>query len=104
MRALVQELIERMLAVVAGAAPDDRRRRVRERATEAIDGLAVALHVELLQPVGQQTQAPVIRQNTLRLGTADMEIPDAQQRPGHRQVILPRQAPALSAQGAGTGP
>ena len=52
-RALVEQLVVGVLAVGAGRAPDDRARVVgHPRAVEA-DGLAVRLHVQLLQ-VGRE--------------------------------------------------
>src|SRR5207249_6869966 len=52
-RALVQQLEEGVLAIVAGLTPDDRRGLPLDRLAIERHGLAVALHLELLQ-VGRE--------------------------------------------------
>jgi hypothetical protein len=62
-RALVQQLIEGMLAVGARLAPDDRRGLDVQQAAVAIDALAVALHLELLEVRGQALQTLFVGQH-----------------------------------------
>jgi hypothetical protein len=47
--ALMEELVERMLAVGAGLAPEHRAGGGADRVAVAVDLLAVALHLQLLQ-------------------------------------------------------
>ena len=61
--ALMQELIEGVLAVGAGLAEDDRAGHIVNRFAEAVDGLAVGLHVELLQVCREAGQSLGIRQD-----------------------------------------
>ena len=85
-RALVQQLVERVLAVGAGLAPDDRRRSCTSTGVAvAIDALAVALHVELLQIGRQPLQVLVVRQHRVRLGAEEVGVPDAEQAEHDRQ-------------------
>jgi len=55
--ALVQQLIEGVLTVGAGLAEDDGAGDVVHRLAEAVDGLAVGLHVQLLQVSGEAAQS-----------------------------------------------
>ena len=72
-RALVEQLVERVLPVRARLTPDDGARRVRRDATAvAIDALAVALHVELLKKRRQEIQVLVVRQDRVRLGAEEI--------------------------------
>jgi len=90
-RALVDELIEGVLAVGAGLAPDDRARRVvRDRLAAARHALAVRLHVALLEVCREAAQVLVIRQDRVRLGAEEVRIPDAEHREDRRHVPLER--------------
>ena len=99
-RALVNQLIERVLAVGARLAPFDRTAVVVERAALAIDALAVALHVELLQIGGQAQQVLVVGQHRVALRAEEIRIPDAEQPERERQVAR-RSAPSGSARPSG---
>ena len=59
-RALVDELIEGVLAVCAGFAPDDRTGSVGDAVAMAVNGLAIALHVELLKISSQACKILVV--------------------------------------------
>ena len=86
--ALVQQLEKRMLAVGARLAPDHRSGMVRQGAAVAAHCLAVAFHVGLLQ-VGRETmQMLVIGQDRVGRGAEEIDVPDAEQRQGQRQVLL----------------
>ncbi len=56
----------------------------------AIDALAVALHVELLQVGRQAVQILVVRQHRVRLGAEEVRVPDAEQAERDRQVLFDR--------------
>ena len=61
----------------------------------AIDALAVALHVELLQVGRQPMQVLFVRQHGVRLGAEHARVPHAQQPEHHRQVALDRRGPEV---------
>lgn len=60
-RALVNELIEGVLSVSAGLAPDDRAGRVADLLPAARYVLSVALHIALLEVRGESMQVLIIR-------------------------------------------
>ena len=86
LRALVQQLIERMLPVGARLAPDDGPGLIVDARSAQVDALAVALHLQLLQVGGKARQVLRIRHDTLRLGAEEIVVPDRQQPQQHRQV------------------
>ncbi len=53
-------------------------------------GLAVALHVELLQVVGKLGQVVVVGEDGLGLGAEEVVVPDPDQAQEHREVLLER--------------
>ena len=65
--ALVDQLVERVLPVGAGLAPDDRPRRARDLVAAARDALAVGLHVALLKVGGEAVHVLIVRQDRVRL-------------------------------------
>ena len=85
--ALVQQLEEGMLAVVAEFSPDDRRRRAIDRIAADAHRLSVAFHFELLQERREIFQRFVVRQHGIACRTEEIGIPDADQRHDHRQVL-----------------
>ncbi len=87
---LVDELVERMLAVGPGLSPDDRPGLVVHRHALQIDMFAVALHVELLQVGGQTPKVVIIGQDRYSLGIEEVVVPDADQSQEHGQVALER--------------
>ena len=78
-RALVDQLVERVLAVGAGLAPDDRPGGVVDRGPVAPHRLAVALHVGLLEIGRQAMEMLVVRQDGMALGAEEVAVPDAEQ-------------------------
>src|SRR5688572_5738762 len=76
---LVQELKERMLPVGAGLAPYHGGGRPLDGAALAIDPLAVALHLELLEIGRQPRQVLFVGQDRVRFGTEEAGVPDAEQ-------------------------
>ena len=75
-RSLMQQLVERVLAVGAWLAPHDWSRGRRDVATVEAHALTVALHIELLQVSGEAAQLVRVRQHCLRLGAEHVVIPD----------------------------
>ena len=84
--ALVDQLVEGVLAVGAGLAPDHRPGLVVDPLPVAADALAVALHVALLEVGGKAVQVLIVGQDRLRRGIQEVAVPDAEQRQQHRQV------------------
>ena len=89
-RALMQQLIERMLPVGARLAPDDRRRGIVHARTGLRHVLAVALHRQLLQVGRKALQILVVGQHGLRLRLQEVGVPDCQQSHQYRQVLTER--------------
>ena len=90
LRALVQQLVEGMLAHRAFGAPQHRRGGVVDRAALAVDALAVRLHLELLQVRGQQAQRVRVGQHRVRRRAEEVRVPHADQRHQRRHVLLER--------------
>ena len=78
--ALVQQLVERVLAVRARLAPHDRTGRRRHRRAVEPHRLAVRLHVELLQVGGEAAELLGVRQHRLRRVAEHVRVPDADHR------------------------
>ena len=78
-RALVDELVERMLAVGARLAPEHRRRLDADRRAVELDVLAVALHRQLLQVGGQALQVLLVGQHGERRRAEEVVVPDREQ-------------------------
>ena len=88
--ALVQQLVEGMLAVGAGLAPEDLTGVGGHGAAVPADMLAVGLHGELLQ-VGRETvQVLAVRQHGVALGTEEVDVPDVEQAHQRDGVVLER--------------
>ena len=88
--ALVQQLIEGMLTVGAGLAPEDLTGIGGHSAAVPADVLAVRLHGELLQ-VGRETvQVLAVRQHGVALGTEEVDVPDVEQAHQRDGVALER--------------
>ena len=85
-RALMNQLVERMLPVSSGLAPEDRPGLiVHGRAVER-DVLAVGFHRELLQIGRKALQILLVRKNADRLRAEEVVVPDRKQPHDHRQV------------------
>ena len=52
------------------------------------DGLAVGLHVSLLEVVGELVQVLVVRKERVSLRTVEIVVPDPEDRKENRQVLL----------------
>ena len=91
-RPLMDQLIERMLAVGARLAPVDRPRLIVDARAVERDVLAVALHRQLLEVRGKALQVLLVRQHRDRLRAEEIVVPDREQPHEHRQVALERRA------------
>ena len=88
--ALVQQLVEGVLTVGAGLAPEDLTGVGSHSAAVPADVLAVGLHGELLQ-VGRETvQVLAVRQHGVALGTEEVDVPDVEQAHQRDGVVLER--------------
>ena len=94
--ALVEQLIKRVLGVVAGLAPDDVAAGDPKGLPTLADAFAVALHVHLLQECGESPQSRVVGQYGLAACAEKVVVPDRQQREQHGQ-IFGRRGPAKMA-------
>ncbi len=94
-RALVEELVVGVLAVGARGAPDDRPRLVGHPAAVEPDGLAVRLHVQLLEVGREPAELLAVRQHRVRLELEEVRVPDAEQRHEDRQVRVQGCAPEV---------
>ena len=88
--ALVQQLIEGMLAVGAGLAPEDLTGVGGHGAAVPADMLAVGLHGELLQVGREAVQVLAVRQHGVALGTEEVDVPDIEQAHQRDGVVLER--------------
>jgi hypothetical protein len=74
-RALMNELVERVLAVGAGFPPKDRAGIIGDPLAFAGDTLAVALHRQLLKVRREPLQVLLVRQNRYGLGVEKVGVP-----------------------------
>src|SRR6185295_11170994 len=88
LRALVQELVEGMLAHGALGAEQHRRRGIGELAPLAIDTLAVRFHLELLEVRREQPQRVGVRQHGVRWYAEEVRVPGPDERHQHWDVLL----------------
>jgi hypothetical protein len=89
-RALVQQLVEGVLAVGARLAPDDLAGRDVDR--RAVEGhrLAVGLHAQLLQVGRESGEVLRVGQHRLALRAEEVDVPDRDQAEQSREVLLVR--------------
>ena len=88
--ALMHQLVEGMLAVVAGRPPDDWASLVTHHLAMPGNAFAVALHLKLLKISREMAQAVVVREDRMGRGTEEVDVPHPQQTHEHRHVPLPR--------------
>src|SRR5580658_4605517 len=94
-RALMDELVERVLPVGAGLAPVNGARFViHARALESYV-LAVALHGELLQVSRETLEVLLVGQNGNGVRIEKVDIPDGEQAQQHRQISVERRGPEV---------
>ena len=76
LRALMDQLVERVLTVGAGLAPIDRSGLIVDARAVERDAFAVALHGELLQIRREALQVLVVGQNGNGLRAEEVVVPD----------------------------
>ena len=89
-RALMNQLIERVLAVGAGFAPVNRPSLIVHCFPAERDVLAVALHGQLLQIRGKALQVLFVGQDCHRLRAEEIVVPNRQKAHEHWQVSFER--------------
>src|SRR5450830_766746 len=77
LRALVNQLIERMLSIGASFTPDHRTCFVVNTFTFAVYELTIAFHIRLLQISGKARHALIIGQYGRGIDVEEIVIPDA---------------------------
>ena len=85
----MDQLIEGVLAVGAGLAPDDRPGRVVDALAVAPDGFAVALHVALLEIGREAVKMLVVRQHGMARRAEEIVVPDPDQAEQRRGCSRP---------------
>ena len=88
--ALVDQLVEGVLAVGTRFAPEDRAGLVVYALGVAVDGLAVGFHVGLLEVGGQAVQVLVVREHRIAGSTEEVIVPHADEGENHRHVLVGR--------------
>lgn len=100
--ALVQQLEEAVLGIGGRLTEKDGASGVLDVFTGASDGLAVALHGELLQ-VGRETVEVLVEGgHQVSLGAKEIAVPDAQQTTNNGDVLLQRGLAEVLVHGVGT--
>ncbi len=87
---LVDELIEGMLAVRSRFSPDDRARLIGHSVAVAVDALAVAFHVALLEVSGKAMHVLVVGKDDFGFGAEKVIVPDADERQDDRNIPFER--------------
>ena len=87
-RALVNELVERVLPVGSGLPPDDRSGLIPHPAALPIHTFAIAFHIQLLQVRGKTMQILIVGQHGMGLRLPEVVIPDAQQTHQDREIVF----------------
>src|SRR5690606_4009257 len=78
LRALVNKLIKRVLAVGTGFTPDDRAGLVQYGIPVPVDRLPVAFHIPLLEIGSETVQVLVVREDRLGTGAEEIVVPHAE--------------------------
>src|ERR1700730_18055302 len=86
LRALVDELVERMLPVGSGFAPEDGSRLIIDCSPVQRHMLAVRLHRELLQISWKPLEILIVGEDADGLRTEKIVVPDSEQTHQDRQV------------------
>ena len=101
--ALVNQLVERVLAVGARLAPVNRAGLVVYRLAGQRDPLAVAFHGQLLQVGREALQVLVVGQHRHRLRTEEVAVPHVEQAHQRRDVAAQRRAVEVVVHGMEAG-
>ena len=87
---LVQQLVEGVLTIGTGLAPEDLTSIGGHSAAVPADMLAVGLHGELLQVGREAVQVLAVRKHGMALGTEEVDVPDVEQAHQRDGVVLER--------------
>src|SRR6266481_3027667 len=90
LRALVDELVKRMLPVGSGFAPEDGSRLIIDRSPVKRHMLAVRLHRELLQISRKPLEVLIVGKDADGLRTKKIVVPDSEQTHQNGQVPVER--------------
>ena len=93
--ALMDQLVEGVLAIGSGLAPDHRARGARKIAAVHRHPLAVTFHLELLEIGGQSRQALIIGQHRAAGMAQNLPVPDPCQSQKNGQVFRQRRLPEM---------
>ena len=88
--ALVDELVEGVLAVRTRFAPEDRTRLVVHALGIAVNGLAVGFHVGLLEVGGEAVEVLVVREHRIAGSAEEVVVPNADEGEDNGQVLVSR--------------
>ena len=88
--ALVDELVEGVLAVRTRFAPEDRAGLVIDAQGVAVNGLAVRFHVGLLEVGGKAVQVLVVREHRVAGSAEEVVVPHADEGEDDRHVLVGR--------------
>src|SRR5688572_7455628 len=94
-RALMNQLVERVLSVRARLAPHDGTGRHIDDVAVAIDALAVAFHIELLKKRWETAQILVVRQDGVAVRAQKIGVPDTKETKRDRQIRFERRRPEV---------
>ena len=86
----MEELIETVLSVRSGLAPDDRASLPFDFVVVLRDVFAVAFHIDLLEVGGEAVHGLVVGQDGVGLGAEEVVVPDAEERHDDRHVLVER--------------
>src|SRR5262245_11816381 len=87
-RALVNQLIERVLTVCPGLSPVDGSRLAVHLGSSQRDMLAIAFHRQLLQISGEPLEVLLVRQDCNSLCAEKVVVPDRDQTHQHWQIVI----------------
>ena len=88
--ALVDQLVESVLAVRTRFAPEDRASLVVHALGIAVNGLAVGFHIGLLEVGGEAVQVLVVREHGVAGSTKEVVVPHADESEDNRKVLVDR--------------
>ena len=89
-RTLMDQLIERMLPIGTGFAPDHGSGMPFHRLTVTVHAFPVAFHISLLEISGKTMHILVIGKDGLRLGAKEIGVPETDQRHGNGYILFER--------------
>jgi len=95
-RALMDQLIERVLAIGSGLAPIDRAGLSVDRCSGERYVLAVALHHQLLEIGWETLQVLVVGKHRDGLRAVEVVVPNAEESHEHRKIALKRRGASTS--------